>query len=176
MHDALAACAEHLSSFGGHAMAGGLRLPARGIGDFARAFTAYAAERLTPEMLTASLSIDAEASLGELTYPVVEHLERLGPFGQGNPRPLVAVRSCRVLRPAQRMGRNGATVSFVVGQETASPGPGRHARMRCVGFGMGDLADTLAGVNLVDIAGEPVLNRFNNRTSVEMRLRDVVRA
>ena len=117
-----------------------------------------------------ALRIDAETTLAELTYPVVEHLERFAPFGQGNPRPRIAVRSCRILSPPRRIGRGGAGVSFLVGQDDDS---GRSARLRCVGFGMGDLAEKLLGVHFVDIAGEPVLNRFNGRTSVEMHLRDV---
>ena len=45
--------------------------------------------------------------------------------------------------------------------------------MRCVGFGMGDLADELVGVHEVDIAAEPVLNHYNGSTSVELHLKDV---
>lgn len=165
MRDALAACAERLVSFGGHAMAGGLRLAAGDVGAFAEAFTRYAAERLSADDLKPALRIDAETTLAQLSLPVVEHLERLAPFGQGNPRPLVAVRSCRLLAPPQRLGRGGGTVSFLVGQ--------RGSRLRCVGFGMGDLADRLIGRDTVDIAGRPALNRFSGRTSVEMHLRDV---
>ena len=165
MRDALAACAEHLSSFGGHAMAGGLRLPAGNIKAFAEAFTRYAAERLSAGDLRPVLRIDAETTLAELSFPVVQQFEQLAPFGPGNPRPLVAVRSCRVLAAPQRLGRSGATVSFLVVQGSA--------RLRCVGFGMGDLVDELAGINTVDIVGRPGLNRFGGRTSVEMQLRDV---
>ncbi len=166
MRDAMAACAEHLTSFGGHAMAGGLRLPAGNVKAFAEAFTGCAGERLSAEDLRPVLRIDAETKLAELSQPVAEHLERLAPFGRGNPRPLVAVRGCRILTPPQRLGRGGATVSFLAAQGDA--------RLRCVGFRMGDLADSLAGVNTVDVAGQPVLSRFRGRTSVEMHLSDVV--
>ncbi len=174
MRDALAACADHLRSFGGHSMAGGVRLSAGRVEAFAAAFTRYAAEHLSPELLTATLRVDAEASLPELDAAAVGHLEKLAPFGRGNPHPVVAVRAVRVLSPPQRMGRDGATGGFIVGSDVGPSGaflPGR--RMRCVGFGMGELADELAGVGAIDIAGEPVLNRFRNRVSVEMRLRDV---
>ena len=176
MRDALAACAEHLESFGGHALAGGLRITAGKVADFAEAFTSYARDRLSPELLTPALSIDAEASLAELSYPVVERLERLAPFGHGNPRPVVAVRNARLLREPLRMGRGGESVSLVVGQDApSSTGTPQPARMRCVGFGMGYLTEELAGANLIDIAGRPVLNHFNGRTSVEMHLCDVRR-
>ncbi|MDY7010053.1 MAG: single-stranded-DNA-specific exonuclease RecJ [Planctomycetota bacterium] len=169
MRDALSACSEHLLSFGGHAMAGGLRLSAEAVGKFTADFVRYAGENIAEDAILPALRIDAEVMLAELPFAVVERLERLGPFGRGNPRPLVAVRSVRIMTPPQRIGRNGGTVSFIVGQEQP-----QSTRMRCVGFGMGKLADKLAGVNTVDIVGEPVLNHFNGRSSVEMHLRDVV--
>ncbi len=165
IRDALAGCADELTSFGGHAMAAGLSLPARNIERFAAAFTRLAAEHLSASDLRPTLRVDAEVNIAELPHSVVEHLERLAPFGQGNPRPLVAVRGCQVLTPPQRLGRNGATVSFLIGQNDS--------RLRCVGFGMGDLADALSGIHTVDLVGSPVLNRFNGRTNVEMHLRDV---
>jgi len=170
MRDALADCAEHLTSFGGHAMAGGLRLPADNVRAFAEAFAAVAAERVTDEMLAPVCRIDAETTLAALSLPVVERLAALAPFGQGNPRPVVAVRGCRVLTPPRRMGRGGQTVGLLVAQDVPGRAP---ARMRCVGFSMPDLADALAGVRAVDIAGECVLNRYNGRTTVEIHLRDV---
>ncbi len=170
MRDALAACSDHLTGFGGHAMAAGLRLPAGNVGPFAEAFAAYAAEHVNAELLTPVLRIDAEATLASLGSRVVEHLEKLAPFGRGNPKPVVVVRGVEVLNPPQRMGRDGNTVGFIVG----APGAGRKGgRMRCVGFGMGDLADELAGARTIDIAGEPTLNRYMGRASVEMHLRDV---
>ncbi len=168
MRDALAACGEHLTNFGGHAMAGGLGLSADAVEKFAADFNRYAAENITEETTLPVLQIDAEITISELSYQVVEQLERMGPFGRGNPRSLMAIRSARIMTPPQRMGRNGGTVSFIVGQDQPRPG-----RLRCVGFGMGELADELAGVNTVDIVGEPVLNHFNGRSSVEMHLRDV---
>ena len=45
--------------------------------------------------------------------------------------------------------------------------------MRAVGFGMGDLAEMLVGVNAVDVAFEPQLNTFRGQTNVQAMLRDV---
>ena len=167
MRDALAACSEHLLSFGGHAMAGGLRLAADSIAAFAAAFVGYANAHISDEQLTAALDADAETTLEALSFQVVEHLARMAPFGQGNPRPVVVVRGCRVLGQPNRMGRNGATIGLVLG------GPG--ARVRAVGFGMADLPEYLEGVSRVDIAAWPVLNTFHGRTNVELHLQDVLR-
>ncbi|MCD6377618.1 MAG: single-stranded-DNA-specific exonuclease RecJ [Planctomycetes bacterium] len=164
---ALKACAKHLVSFGGHAMAGGLKIRADSIEDFAADLNAYAEENLPEDILTPTLHIDAEVSLADLDYATVEQLNMLSPFGRGNPRPLIIVRGCKILTEPQRIGRNGDTVSFIVGQDKPRAG-----RIRCVGFGMGNLADELIGIDTIDIIGEPVLNHYNGTTSVEIHLRD----
>ncbi len=165
MRDALAACGEHLASFGGHAMAGGVRVKLEDIEAFAEAFRRYAAEHVSADKLTPALAVDAEVSLAEISYKVAEYSERLAPFGQGNPQPLLAIRNCSLLAAPKRMGRSGGTVSLVLGQDGT--------RLRAVGFGMGDLADHLVGVNTIDVVGQPVLNSFNGRTTVELQLADV---
>jgi len=166
MRDALAACGEHLIGFGGHAMAGGLKIRRQDIDAFAAAFVAHANATIADAQLTASLDIDAETTLEALSYNVVEHLARLAPFGQGNPPPLVALRNCRLVSPPRRMGRNGKTIGMLLGQGQTV--------MRAVGFNMGDLADSLSGVTQVDVAAEPTLNTFRGRTNVKLKLKDVV--
>lgn len=165
MCDALGACAEHLISFGGHAMAGGLRIEPKNIDAFTAAMLDYAGKNMTPQQLVPVLRLEAETTLSALSYPVVDRLARLGPFGMGNPRPLVAIRSCRIVTPPRRMGRSGQTVSLLLAQNGAT--------MRAVGFRMGDLADLLVGIDRVDVAAEPTLNHFRGTTSVELKLRDV---
>lgn len=165
MARALQACEANLARYGGHAMAGGVTVAPEHIETFAEAFEAYAQEHLQMQCLQPILDIDAEATLEEMTYPAVKQLESMQPFGQGNPRPTVAMRDCELLTQPRRMGRSGRAISLLLGQ-------GNH-RIRAVGFSMGDLADALVGVQRVDVAGEPVLNTFNGRTTVELRLRDV---
>jgi len=94
----------------------------------------------------------------------VRNLSKMAPFGRGNAAPVVVVKDCRVLTP-KRIGRSGTTISMTLGHEAAS--------MRAVGFGMGDLAEMLVGVNSVDVAFEPQLNSFRGQTTVQAMLRDV---
>jgi len=165
MRDALAACGEHLLSFGGHAMAGGLRIDPARIDAFAEAFAGYAQDHITAEQMRPHLRIDAECPLAALRFAAVEGIARLAPFGQGNPRPVVAVRDCALLTAPQRMGRSGQTLGLLLGQG--------NTRLRAVGFGMGDRADRIAAAGRVDVAGEPRINTFQGRSNVELMLRDV---
>ena len=165
LSDALTACAEHLASYGGHAMAAGLKIAADRVDAFRQALADYAAERIPVEALTPALRIDAEVRLGQLSLPLVQQIESMGPFGAGNPPAVLAVRGAAMHAPPRRMGARGGTLGLLL---TGPEGP-----VRCVGFGMGDAVDRLAGVRQVDVAGEPVINRYNGRQSVELHLKDL---
>ena len=165
MRDALAACREHLLAFGGHAMAGGIRIEPKKIQGFKTALIEYAAGKISKEQLSPTLRVDAETTLAALSFPVASQLDKLAPFGQGNPRPVFALPNCRLVQQPRRVGRTGQTLSMVVGQNDAT--------MRAVGFGMGDLAEALEAVATVDLAAEPMLSTFGGMTNVELRLRDV---
>jgi len=164
MRDALAACGEYLDKFGGHAMAGGLRISTDRIADFEQAMRRYAKDHVSDAMLERVVEIDAQGCFDELNYDAVEHLSRLAPFGQGNPEPVIGFFDCGLVS-AKRMGKNGGTVCLTLRQKGII--------LRAVGFGMGELADELSAERRVDVAALPVLNKFNGRTSVELRLRDV---
>jgi single-stranded-DNA-specific exonuclease len=162
---ALQTCSEHLVSHGGHAMAAGLRLRRENIEAFTAAFDHCAETAIEPEDRVATLDIDAETSARALTYPTVSHLEKLAPFGQGNRRPLFAMRNCTLVGAARRMGARGQTLGMTIAQDGAT--------IRCVGFRMGDLADALAGVRNVSIAGRPALNTYRGKTNVQLEIVDV---
>ena len=82
---------------GGHAMAAGLSM------DWARQadLRAFLNERLKPEIEAAagearSLTIDAAAGAGAVDLSLIEALDRIGPYGQGHPEPVLALPDMRV--------------------------------------------------------------------------------
>ncbi|GAG10403.1 unnamed protein product, partial [marine sediment metagenome] len=145
---------------------GGLRIHQANIDAFEGDFCSYAAGHINEAQMAPSLRIDAETTVEKLSYDVVRRIGALAPFGRGNPAPVVAIRGCNVLTGPKRIGRNGQTVTMLLGQNSAS--------IRAVGFGMGDLADLLVGVREVDVAAEPCLNCFNGKTTAELKLQDVI--
>ena len=165
MYTALSACKDNIEEFGGHAMAAGLTIARDKLDAFSEAFVGYASSRISAEQLKPVLKIDAAVTLSNMSYDTVRNLSRMAPFGQCNAAPVVLAKGCRVLTGPRRIGRSGTTISMTLGQQSAS--------VRAVGFGMGDLAEMLVGVNSVDVAFEPQLNTFRGQTSVQAMLRDV---
>lgn len=165
LHEALTRCAHLLGGYGGHDMAAGVKLPAAGLEAFANAFIADANQHLTAEHLKASLWLDTEASIDELTPDAVASLDRMAPFGQGNPRPRVLIRGARIMSRPETMGRGGRHLALRVGQE------GRWLRL--VGWGWGEHAETLAQGQALDAVVTPKLSTWNGRTTVQAEIHDL---
>ena len=91
LHDGIASGQSHLLSFGGHRMAAGLQVAADRVADFRAALATHAGERLSPADLIHVQRVDAVLGGDGLSLDLAEELERLGPFGAGNPAPALLV-------------------------------------------------------------------------------------
>ena len=162
---ALEACGQYLEAYGGHEMAAGLKVKPENFADFRRCFCQYAFEHLEPEQLVPELKLDAEAELRQVTAALVNDLQRLGPFGHGNRRPLFCSRGLEIAGAPRRVGKTGNHLQLFVRQGSIN--------MRAIAFGAGDLFDRLQPGVRVDLAFEPTLNEFNGFSSVELEVKDV---
>jgi single-stranded-DNA-specific exonuclease len=99
--DALTPMGELFERFGGHAQAAGFALPAARIPDLEARFEDRARALLKPEDLEPVLRVDAELNLEEFDWGLYEEVQKLEPFGSGNPRPVFAARDVRLVGPAR---------------------------------------------------------------------------
>jgi len=162
---ALEACGEHLLAFGGHEMAAGLKIETGRLEDFRRAFCALAQTGVTDDMLVPQLRLECLADLGQITQPLVSEMGRLGPFGHGNPKPLLCLQNVAVAAAPRRCGKDGDHLQIMVkqGQRT----------IKCIAFRSGELLDRLSPGAALHLAVEPAINQFNGRTNVELEIRDI---
>ncbi|MCH9057472.1 MAG: single-stranded-DNA-specific exonuclease RecJ [Planctomycetes bacterium] len=165
IHDAIADCAEHVESFGGHDMAAGLKLRSDQLDRFVEAFTDRANTALTAEDLISPLHVDCDADPGELSVRTIQQLDRLAPFGRANPRVRVRLSSLRVERAPNRFGSSGAHLALHAG------GDGKIFRL--VGWRLGHLADRIAAGDRIDAVVTPKLSFFSGRPRVEPELHDL---
>jgi single-stranded-DNA-specific exonuclease len=85
---ALERCAPLLTRFGGHKLAAGLTLEAARVKELRAALADWGDQVLTPDDLRPRLRIDAPLRFGTIGGDLVSDLEKLAPFGPGNPRPV----------------------------------------------------------------------------------------
>jgi len=96
---ALNACSAHLLRHGGHRAAAGATIAPDQVDALRAAFEHHAASVLTPEDLVPVERVDAVVGGGELGLALAEELERLAPFGQGNPEVSLLVSAARLVDP-----------------------------------------------------------------------------
>jgi single-stranded-DNA-specific exonuclease len=163
LHAGLAACARHLSRFGGHRMAAGVELDAAAVEPFRRALAAHAGEALAPADLIPVERVDAVVPGGVLGLGLAEELEALRPFGMGNPQPTLLVPAAR-FQHVTAMGEEGEHARFTL----ATAGG---ARSRGVAFGSPPKALAPASADDHDIALRLERNRWNGMVEPRVILR-----
>lgn len=165
LHQALQRCRSHLLSCGGHAAAAGFKIEESRLADFRADFCECAATTLPVDQRVAELWIDAEAPLSTFTLEIVDQIERLAPFGQGNHRPLLCTHGVTLREPPRRIGGGGRHLALVLEQHGVT--------MRGVAFGGGDWESELAAQRgPLAIAFRPVINHFRGQRKVELHLTD----
>jgi single-stranded-DNA-specific exonuclease len=162
---ALATCRDVLLSFGGHAMAAGLRVSAAQVEPFTDRFVACANNRLTGDDLIPKLRLDAEVTLAELTLPTAQAIDQLGPFGVGNPKPRLATDWVTLAGEPRCVGRSQEHLQAVFAQGNAS--------LKAIGFGLASAIEDLKEHRRCRIAFTPIINEFNGRRTVEMQVIDL---
>ena len=159
LHAGLGAASEHLLRHGGHRMAAGLEIATDAVDDFRAALAAHAGAALSPDDLMPRQETHAVVPAGALTLDLAEELERLAPFGAGNPAPVLMVPAAGI-EHVTAMGEKRDHARFTL--------TGGTARARGVAFrtSQRELAD--AGAAKQDVAVALERNHWNG--SVEARV------
>ncbi|MBR6045918.1 MAG: single-stranded-DNA-specific exonuclease RecJ [Ruminococcus sp.] len=150
-----------LDHFGGHECAGGLTVAADKIKEFAERVYKFAADfELMP---TAVVECDTELDPADLTVENVRDLERLEPFGAGNPRPVFALTGARVTALTPLSGGKHTRLELSCG--------GR--QLSAVMFGCDPSSLPVTVGSSADLAVLLDINTYNGRESVNIKVTEL---
>jgi single-stranded-DNA-specific exonuclease len=150
---------------GGHAMAAGFTVAESNIGAL-REFVAERVKALGADGLAPVLTVDATLSARGASPEIAQIVERLGPFGSGNPEPRFAIPDMKVVR-ADVVGENHVRVIL-----TGSDGQ----RLKAIAFrslegGLGQAL--LAARNApLHVAGHLRVDNWQGQSGVQLLLDD----
>jgi single-stranded-DNA-specific exonuclease len=126
---ALTRCSDLFTRFGGHAQAAGFVMPTRHLPVLKERLLEIAAAELAGADLRPRLDIDAEVTLSDLAGDTYQSIQKLAPFGQGNPLPTFVSRSVEMVE-CRTMGSDGGHLRLKLKKDDIT--------WNAVGFGMGD--------------------------------------
>lgn len=156
---------------GGHAMAAGITLAPERIGDFAAFLETALANAVQASRASDALLFDAALTAESLTPDFVAELARAGPFGQGNPEPLIALPAHRLVDLRELRGGHMRAV-------LVNAGGGRIEAMafRAAGRPLGDALAAARGAGPIHVAAHAARDNWGGRPRVALRIVDIARA
>lgn len=159
--EVLGTCCEHLSSWGGHPMAVGVAIPKEHIEEFRRRFGEAVRTATGGGIADQELNISAWLLPEQIRDRLMEELDGLHPFGQGNPEPVFGVRGVILRQAPEIFKEQHFRFSFE---------DGRGRRLHGVAW---KLAHRLPPVGVpLDLAVELAWNHFNDRRLLQLELVD----
>lgn len=154
---------------GGHAMAAGLTVTTERLGELRDFIAARLRPQIADGALIPSLSIDGAVNAGAATPALMAEIDRLGPFGTGNPEPRFALPVVRIAK-ADVVG-DAHVRCFIAGADGA--------RLKAIAFRAleGPLGPALlqSGGTPLHLAGHLRPDTWQGRNEVQLLIDDAAR-
>lgn len=160
LHAALARCADLLEGYGGHKQAAGLTIAREAAPAFVQSFARVAEEDFDEAAAEPVCVVEGVVRPSELDETLCEAIEGLGPFGAGNPEPVLGL-----LGTAVRGRAVGAGGDHLKLQLDEAP------LVDAIGFGMGEKLAQLG--RHVDLAFTLAMDEFRGVRRPQLRLRAI---
>ncbi|MFD2926077.1 single-stranded-DNA-specific exonuclease RecJ [Halobacillus naozhouensis] len=165
-YDLFANCMEvrdRFIHFGGHAQAAGMTLDVGQIDELRQQLSHLAQQKLTADDYQQVLDIEMSIEVGEVSLQQIEEVNKLRPFGMGNPKPLFHMKhSPKELRLIGSR-KNHLKVLF---QDNS-------ARLDGIAFGMGDMYPHISPHAELEVVGELGINEWNGKKNAQIMVKDL---
>lgn len=148
---------------GGHPMAAGFSVETSRILDFTKAISEKAEKVVTEEILKRYLKIDMSLPFEMITKELISEIDKLEPFGMGNPEPVFATENVEIME-IRKIGREQNHLKLRVVKNSVI--------FDAVAFGMADKSDLSEG-DTADIAYQISENEWNGKKSLQLKIKDI---
>jgi len=152
---------------GGHAMAAGVTLRKERLGEFRAYMESALAHDVMASRHVNELFVDGAVTARAVTPELVATLNRAGPFGSGNPEPVIALPSHQLI-VADEVGQAHLRVRFKSGDGAIVNG----IAFRSIGQKLGNALVASRGQPL-HVAGSLAVDRWQGNERVQLRVLDV---
>ncbi len=154
-------CHRLLTHFGGHSQAAGFTLPTRNLPHLQEILLQLATEQLEGVDLRTRLDIDTEVTLSDLGGNTFQLMQRLAPFGRGNPPPAFLSRGVESTG-CRTMGTNREHLRMKVKQDGTV--------WDAVGFGLGNYLAEVS--HYLDIVYNLDIDRWGGVETLRLNILD----
>ena len=168
LYEAIESCADLLENFGGHVYAAGLTLKEDKLEEFSSRIDAFVGSKITEEMLTPVVTIDAKLDFARITPKFFRILKQFQPFGPGNNNPLFLTENVYDDGNARKVGAGGVHVKLELLQESQP-----YHQIPAIAFNKSDFYDYIKAGNPFDVCYSIVENYYRGSTNIQLRIKDM---
>ena len=148
---------------GGHAAAAGFTIKTELLSELEKRLVSMAEQQLEGLKLLPEFTIDAEVPLSDMSWDIYRELQRLEPYGFGNPQPVLMSRKVLVCYP-RSVGTDGRHLKFTVEDSLGM-------RWDAIAFHQGYWEGRIP--SYVDIAYYLERNEWNGRIKLQLNVQDI---
>lgn len=153
---------EFLAEAGGHPMAAGFSVETEKLQGFKKALEKKAKELIDTTLFNRELKIDLELPFDFINPDVYLEIQKLAPFGMGNPSPVFMTKGVTLLS-MNKVGKDGTHLQMAVEKDGNV--------FKAIQFKSGDTTHLKQG-QLINIAYTLELNEWNGNKKLELRVKD----
>ncbi len=161
--DALVYCSDHLLKFGGHELAAGLSVSRGELESFRSKINEYALARLEETELVPVFETDCEIDFADANLFLAEQLQRLEPYGVGNPVPSFVMKNLHVSEISGVSDCKHTRFSFTDGENFLSAMYFSNSPAS-TGISVGDTVNIIFNLDI---------NDWQGRKSLQIIIRDI---
>jgi single-stranded-DNA-specific exonuclease len=164
LYQGLSLCADLLLGFGGHKYAAGFTIAADRIAEFRVRLGSLVLTALGKEGFVRTQFVDGAVTLNQLTFDLMREIDKMAPFGQGNPEPRLGARGLEVLS-SRTVGNNHLKLRL------REPGG---TSLDAIAFNRaGLLGSRVRDGSRLAAVFTPRVNSWNGKTAVELEIKDI---
>lgn len=165
LYDGLSSLSHLLISFGGHKYAAGVKIAKENLDEFRKKFNELVKANVKKEDFIPEINIDAEIESKDITSEIMQYLEKLEPYGQGNKEPVFFMRNVSKYQYETYVGKEQNHLKCIFEK--------KGMLFDAIGFNMKDYKDIIAENDEFDILFSLVHNTWKNTKTIQLNLKDI---
>ena len=167
LYEAIESCSDLLENFGGHVYAAGLTMKEENLAEFSRRMDNFVSGKITEEMLTPIVNVDAVLDFSQITPKFFRILKQFQPFGPGNNNPVFQTENVYDAGNGRKVGAGGLHLKLDLIQESQP-----YHQIASIAFNMAQYYDYIKEGNPFDVCYSIVENYYRGNSSLQLRIKD----
>lgn len=160
-------CKDLLIKFGGHDQAAGLKIDNKNIDKFYDKLNSVIERELVGKDLSPQIEIDKEINAEDIDFSLVESLDKLNPFGEGNKKPVFLARNL-IVDEINVVGKNAKHLKIFLRFQGNSP-----KIFEAIGFNMVSGNGHIQKGDMIDAVFNLEKDEWNGSKKIQLKLIDL---